>query len=91
MTSPVYTVFAQQFLPAELWVPFFNFVGFVIGTYVNAHTKKKRLQALRRKYQEGGRGRRNGVVPPAERRRAVRAGILWHEHEHQVRRGFIPL
>ena len=31
MTSPVYTVFAQQFLPAELWVPFFNFIQFVAG------------------------------------------------------------
>ena len=33
-------------------MPFFNFIGFVIGTYINAHTKKKRLQALRRKYQD---------------------------------------
>ena len=31
MTSPVYTVFAQQFLPAELWVPFFNFMQFLTG------------------------------------------------------------
>ncbi|KAK4546336.1 hypothetical protein LTR36_002013 [Oleoguttula mirabilis] len=53
ITSPVALAFAQAFLPAETWVPFFNMVGFVIGTYINAHTKKKRLQALRRKYQEG--------------------------------------
>lgn len=56
VTSPIALAFAQAFLPHEVWVPFFNLVGFVIGTYVNAHTKKKRLQALRRKYQEGGRG-----------------------------------
>jgi hypothetical protein len=42
-------------------VPFFNIIGFVIGTYINAHTKKKRLQALRRKYNDGGRdGRGDG-------------------------------
>lgn len=53
ITSPIALAFAQAFLPQETWVPFFNFISFVIGTYINAHTKKKRLQALRRKYQEG--------------------------------------
>ena len=52
ITSPLALAFAQAFLPQETWVPFFNFIGFVIGTYINAHTKKKRLQALRRKYQD---------------------------------------
>jgi len=52
ITSPIALAFAQAFLPQETWVPFFNAVGFVIGTYINAHTKKKRIQALRRKYQE---------------------------------------
>ncbi|KAK5167613.1 uncharacterized protein LTR77_007312 [Saxophila tyrrhenica] len=52
ITSPLALAFAQAFLPNEVWVPFFNFIGFVIGTYINAHTKKKRLQALRRKYQD---------------------------------------
>ena len=55
ITSPLALAFAQAFLPHETWVPFFNFIGFVIGTYINAHTKKKRLQALRRKYQDSGR------------------------------------
>jgi hypothetical protein len=58
ITSPVALAFAQAFLPQETWVPFFNLVGFVIGTYINAHTKKKRLQALRRKYQDGRDDRR---------------------------------
>lgn len=52
ITSPLALAFAQAFLPHETWVPFFNFIGFVIGTYINAHTKKKRLQALRKKYQD---------------------------------------
>ena len=52
VTSPLALAFAQAFLPQETWVPFFNFISFVIGTYINAHTKKKRLQALRRKYQD---------------------------------------
>ena len=52
IVSPLSLAFAQAFLPHETWVPFFNAVGFVIGTYINAHTKKKRLQALRRKYQD---------------------------------------
>jgi hypothetical protein len=52
IVSPISLAFAQAFLPNELWVPFFNMVGFVIGTYINAHTKKKRLQALRRKYAD---------------------------------------
>ncbi|KAM5530808.1 hypothetical protein V8D89_015549 [Ganoderma adspersum] len=45
MTSPVYTVFAQQFLPAEMWVPFFNFMQFLTGTYFNIKIKKMRLEA----------------------------------------------
>ncbi|QIW94683.1 hypothetical protein AMS68_000201 [Peltaster fructicola] len=53
VTSPIALAFAQAFLPQEAWVPFFNFLGFVIGTYVNTHTKKKRLQALRRRDREG--------------------------------------
>jgi hypothetical protein len=38
-------------------VPFFNIIGFIIGTYINAHTKKKRLAALRRKHYGDGSGR----------------------------------
>lgn len=49
ITSPLALAFAQKFLPEATWVPFFNVVAFVIGTYINTHTKKKRLAALRRK------------------------------------------
>lgn len=48
VTSPIALAFAQKFLPEHTWVPFFNIVGFFIGTYVNTHTKKKRLEALRK-------------------------------------------
>ena len=58
ITSPLALAFAQAFLPNEMWVPFFNFVGFVIGTYINSYTKKKRLQALRRRYEGGSSGGR---------------------------------
>lgn len=49
VTSPIALAFAQKFLPESTWVPFFNIIAFVIGTYINAHTKKKRLAALRKK------------------------------------------
>lgn len=49
VTSPIALAFAQKFLPEQTWVPFFNIVAFVIGTYINTHTKKKRLAALRKK------------------------------------------
>ncbi|KAJ5900680.1 uncharacterized protein N7473_004750 [Penicillium subrubescens] len=42
----------KKFLPEHTWVPFFNIVGFFIGTYVNTHTKKKRLEALRKRYDQ---------------------------------------
>lgn len=55
ITSPICLAFAQQFLPESTWVPFFNVVGFVIGTYINTVTKKKRLAALRKKHFGDGR------------------------------------
>src|SRR5436190_11949607 len=60
ITSPIALAFAQKFLPEETWVPFFNIVAFVIGTYINAHTKKKRLAALRRKHYGDSRGGPSG-------------------------------
>lgn len=55
ITSPICLAFAQQFLPEQTWVPFFNVVSFIIGTYINTITKKKRLAALRKKhFGDGG-------------------------------------
>ncbi|THH33996.1 hypothetical protein EUX98_g188 [Antrodiella citrinella] len=43
MTSPLALIIAQKYLSPELWVPFFNFVQFVLGTYFNAKLKKMKL------------------------------------------------
>lgn len=67
VTSPICLAFAQKFLPDNLWVPFFNVVGFIIGTYINTTTKKKRLAALRKKHFGDGRssmGRPEDYPPP---------------------------
>lgn len=66
VVSPLSLAFAQQFLPNHLWVPFFNVIGFVIGTYVNTTTKKKRLAALRKKHFGDGRSNlgRDDYPPP---------------------------
>ncbi|KAF4634539.1 hypothetical protein G7Y89_g3568 [Cudoniella acicularis] len=53
-----------KFLPEHTWVPFFNIIGFVIGTYVNSVTKKKRLAALRKRYQDERGGRPDDYPPP---------------------------
>lgn len=55
ITSPITLAFAQNFLPQETWVPFFNIIAFFIGTYINSLTKKKRLAALRKKHFGDGR------------------------------------
>lgn len=69
-TSPIALIIAQKFLPPHAWVPFFNLVAFVVGTYINTSTKKKRIQAIKKKkvpfvpvclrggcWREGGHGR----------------------------------
>jgi len=56
ITSPISLAFAQQFLPQETWVPFFNLIAFVIGTYINTITKKKRIAVLREKRAKEGKG-----------------------------------
>lgn len=48
-TSPLALLFAQKFLPPHAWVPFFNLVAFVIGTYINSVTKQKRIAAVKKK------------------------------------------
>ncbi|KAK3374861.1 hypothetical protein B0H63DRAFT_257631 [Podospora didyma] len=60
ITSPICLAFAQKFLPENTWVPFFNLVSFVIGTYINTVTKKKRLAALRKKHFGDGRSTTGG-------------------------------
>lgn len=64
VTSPISLAFAQQFLPQETWVPFFNIIAFFIGTYINTMTKKKRLAALRKKHYESGSSRLDDYPRP---------------------------
>ncbi|KAK5060138.1 hypothetical protein LTR84_010022 [Exophiala bonariae] len=63
ITSPIALAFAQKFLPEQTWVPFFNIVAFTIGTYINTHTKKKRLAALRKRHYGGSDGRSQSGRP----------------------------
>jgi hypothetical protein len=63
VSSPLCLAFAQQFLPEQTWVPFFNLVAFFIGTYINSATKKKRLAALRKKFNTTS-GRQEDYPPP---------------------------
>lgn len=39
---------AHLFLPESAWVPACNVVSFLVGTYADTRTKKRRLAALRR-------------------------------------------
>ncbi|KAJ3500961.1 hypothetical protein NM208_g17035 [Fusarium decemcellulare] len=65
ITSPICLAFAQKFLPDQLWVPFFNIVSFIIGTYINTVTKKKRLAALRKKHFGDDRRSTTSGMPPS--------------------------
>ncbi|KAF8525180.1 hypothetical protein BU17DRAFT_62884 [Hysterangium stoloniferum] len=56
MTSPLATVFAQKFLAPELWVPFFNLVSFVLGTYFNTKLKLRMRAAEQEKKAREGKG-----------------------------------
>ncbi|EJD04055.1 uncharacterized protein FOMMEDRAFT_19367 [Fomitiporia mediterranea MF3/22] len=55
ITSPLAMVIAQKFLPQELWVPFFNLVGFSMGTYFTIRVKKARLLAEKAKKAKEGK------------------------------------
>ncbi|KAJ7092587.1 hypothetical protein C8R44DRAFT_816069 [Mycena epipterygia] len=52
ITSPIALTIAQRFVPVELWVPFFNAVQFVLGTYFNARVKQLRLRSLKKDEKE---------------------------------------
>lgn len=51
MISPLSMAIAQKFLPPNVWVPFFNLVAFVFGTYVNTTIKKARLAQIKKEQQ----------------------------------------
>jgi len=52
VASPLTMVIAQKFIPVELWVPFFNFVTFALGTYFNTKIKLLRIAAAKKAEQE---------------------------------------
>ncbi|KAF8575502.1 hypothetical protein K439DRAFT_1641341 [Ramaria rubella] len=56
MTSPIATIFAQKYVPQELWVPFFNMVTFVLGTYFNTKVKILKRRAEQAKKDREARG-----------------------------------
>ncbi|KAI8818210.1 uncharacterized protein EV422DRAFT_539061 [Fimicolochytrium jonesii] len=46
---PAVQIFALKYVRQELWMPFFNLVGFVFGTYINVTTKlAARRKALKK-------------------------------------------
>ncbi|CAB5157286.1 hypothetical protein RhiirA5_360708 [Rhizophagus irregularis] len=52
IVSPMAMGFAQRFLPPQLWVPFFNLVGFVFGVIANTKAKKVQQRKLDNKDQD---------------------------------------
>ncbi|KAH6916861.1 hypothetical protein BKA70DRAFT_315156 [Coprinopsis sp. MPI-PUGE-AT-0042] len=48
VVSPLSLAFAQKFIPVELWVPFFNAIQFVLGTYFNYRVKQARMAAIKK-------------------------------------------
>ncbi|KAG0696033.1 hypothetical protein DFH29DRAFT_241250 [Suillus ampliporus] len=57
IVSPLSMIIAQQFIPVELWVPFFNTVQFTVGTFLNIKAKKSRLALVRKEAEERERER----------------------------------
>ncbi|KAF4623240.1 hypothetical protein D9613_002111 [Agrocybe pediades] len=52
VVSPLSMTIAQKFVPVDLWVPFFNLIQFVLGTYFNIRVKKIRLAAARKEERD---------------------------------------
>jgi len=44
IASPLCMLIAQNFIPVELWVPFFNAVQFTLGTFFNMRVKQVALR-----------------------------------------------
>jgi len=59
VVSPLSMTIAQYFIPVELWVPFFNAIQFVLGTYFNMHVKQLKLAALKKEREKQERERKD--------------------------------
>ncbi|KDN36741.1 hypothetical protein K437DRAFT_49012 [Tilletiaria anomala UBC 951] len=55
-TSPVSIAIAQNFLPSEVWEPFFTFIRFILSTWINTIAKKKQMQLARQEAAKKGKG-----------------------------------
>jgi len=52
VVTPLSMTIAQYFIPVELWVPFFNAIQFVVGTYFNMRAKQLKLAILKKEERE---------------------------------------
>jgi len=59
VVSPLSMTIAQNFIPVELWVPFFNAVQFILGTYFNMRVKRLKLAALKKEREKQERERKD--------------------------------
>jgi hypothetical protein len=66
VVSPLSMVIAQQFIPVELWVPFFNIVQFALGTFFNISVKRLRLAAAKKEEEQKERERAESSAAKAE-------------------------
>ncbi|KIJ68593.1 hypothetical protein HYDPIDRAFT_173274 [Hydnomerulius pinastri MD-312] len=66
IVSPLSMTIAQQFIPIELWVPFFNMIQFTLGTIFNIKVKKMRLAAAKKEAEERERERAKQAISKAE-------------------------
>ncbi|KAJ3782071.1 hypothetical protein GGU10DRAFT_364747 [Lentinula aff. detonsa] len=51
--NPLVIAIAQNYIPLHLWVPFFNAVQFVLGTYFNYRVKKLRMKKEKDELNKG--------------------------------------
>ncbi|KAF8560237.1 hypothetical protein OG21DRAFT_1401979 [Imleria badia] len=66
IVSPLSMVVAQQFIPVELWVPFFNIIQFALGTLFNIKVKRLRLAAAKKEEEQKERERAESAAAKAE-------------------------
>jgi len=52
VVSPLSMTIAQNFVPVDLWVPFFNAIQFILGTYFNMRVKQLKLAAAKKEKLE---------------------------------------
>jgi len=51
VVSPLSIAIAQKFIPVDLWVPFFNTIQFILGTFFNMRVKQLKLAAMKERLE----------------------------------------